>query len=352
MLRFLCLAVSLLPVALASRFQFTLSSRLEECFMEEVNARAANNKMLFRFGILEPMNYDLVDVAVKTPSQREVLSWKAEQNNFASAKVRESGLYHLCFRKLKGSSSTLRMFYSFDFISAGVRSLTLVPNVAATAMKDAPTELKYTEMALTTVEGQATKLGVMEFSLVGVSRNVLRGNTRVKLLLMVDSITNAEVVDIALALLPKPVTYPVLWETLGSYASGGYLDHVIDNAVTELGSHVAFDITEIFQDKLDRKDEFIGFSIHSDKDNDAIVSGIDHVSRDFYPQIVVEDPGLELMHEVAYFKESVFTLRGDISFIKHRERLSRDGNPTTAQALTFIVMQCCVHLCSFASFCN
>jgi hypothetical protein len=40
---------------------------------------------------------------------------------------------------------------------------------------------------------------------------------------------------------------------------------------------------------------------------------------------LLPDLGLELMHEVAFFKESVFTLRGDISFVKHRERMSRDG---------------------------
>lgn len=33
--------------------------------MEEVNARASNNKVLFRFGILEPKSYDLVDIVVR-----------------------------------------------------------------------------------------------------------------------------------------------------------------------------------------------------------------------------------------------------------------------------------------------
>ncbi|KUF94865.1 hypothetical protein AM588_10008024 [Phytophthora nicotianae] len=231
--------------------------------MEAVNARASNNKVLFRFGILEPKSYDLVDVVVKNPSQREVMAWKAEQNNFGSATVRESGLYHLCFRKLKGASSTITLFYSFDFISTGARSLTLVPNVAATVSKDAPTVPAYTQMAVTTVNAQATKMGVMEFDLVGVSR--------------------------------------------------------------KLGSHVAFDITEIFEDKLDGKTETVAFSIHAHGNGDAIVFGVHHVAEDYFPQIVVEDLGLDLMHEVAFFKESVFTLRGDISFVKHRERLSRDA---------------------------
>jgi hypothetical protein len=225
---------------------------------------------------------------VKNPSQREVLAWKAAQNNFGTATVRESGLYHLCFRKLKGASSMITLFYSFDFISTGARSLTLVPNVAATVSKDAPTVPAYTQMAITTENGQATKMGILEFDLVGVSRSLIRSNTRVKLLLTVDSITDGDKVDIALALLPSRMKYPVTWETLEGYATGGYRDHVVDNAVTELGSHVGFDITEIFDSKLDGKTETIAFSIHAHEDSDAVVFGIHHVAEDYFPQIVVE----------------------------------------------------------------
>lgn len=60
--------VSLLLLAAGahgSRFQFSLTSRTEECFLEEVNARASDNKLLFRFGILEPKAYDLLDVQVR-----------------------------------------------------------------------------------------------------------------------------------------------------------------------------------------------------------------------------------------------------------------------------------------------
>lgn len=37
------------------------------------------------------------------------------------------------------------------------------------------------------------------------------------------------------------------------------------------------------------------------------------------------DMGLEIMREVAFFKERVFTLKGDISYILQRERGSRNG---------------------------
>ncbi|CEG37716.1 conserved hypothetical protein [Plasmopara halstedii] len=315
----------LLSSTSASRFQFSLTSRTEECFMETVNARASDNKVLFRFGILEPEIYDVVDVAVKSPSQREVMTWKSEQNNFKTAVIRESGLYHLCFRKLKGASSIITLFYSFDFISTGVRSLTLIPNVTATINKDTPTISAYMQMALTTLNSEVIRMGVMEFDLVGVSQSIIRGNTRVKLLLTVDSITDEEYVDIALAMLPDRMQHPITWKTMESYATGGFRDYVIDDAATELGSHVSFDITEIFENKLNGPAETITFSIHAQENGDAVVFGTHHVSEDYFPHIVVEDLGLELMHEVAYFKESVFTLRGDISFIKHRERMSRDA---------------------------
>ncbi|RLN60008.1 hypothetical protein BBJ28_00001374 [Nothophytophthora sp. Chile5] len=273
----LVLGICVLSSAHASRFQFTLSSR------GEVNARASDNKVLFRFGIIEPKSYDFVDVTVRAVH----LSWKAEQNNFGSATVRESGLYHLCFRKRKGASSTITVFYSFDFISTGARSLTLLPNIAATVSKDAPSVPSYTQMAVSTANGEATKMGVMEFELVGVSRSIVRGNSRVKLLLTVDSVAQ-EKVDISVALLPARMRYPVTWETLDSYATGGYREHVFDNAETELGSHVAFDITELFANKLDGKTETIAFSVQAHSDSDAVVFGIHHASEDYFPQIVVE----------------------------------------------------------------
>lgn len=42
------------------------------------------------------------------------------------------------------------------------------------------------------------------------------------------------------------------------------------------------------------------------------------------------------MREVAYFKETVFTLRGDISYILHRERGSRNGTRGDCSILTCV----------------
>lgn len=37
----------------------------QECFLEEVDARASDNKILFRFGLLDPKGWDRMDVSVR-----------------------------------------------------------------------------------------------------------------------------------------------------------------------------------------------------------------------------------------------------------------------------------------------
>ncbi|CAI5725438.1 unnamed protein product [Hyaloperonospora brassicae] len=322
----LLLCLCFLSSSGASRYRFTLTSRTEECVLEEVDARASDNMVLVRFAILEAKRYDLVDVVVKSPTQREIFRWKAKQADFGSAAVRENGLYHLCFRKLKGASSTLTLFYSFDFISTGVRSLALTSTVAATVSSVGPQVPMYTHMEVTTVNGHATKMGVMEFDLSDVSHSIMHSNTHVKLLLTVDDVGNRRTVDIALTLLPSRLRYPVTWESLESHVTDGSASHVLGYDVTGFSNHVAFDITETFEAILNEKAETVAFSIHANENGGAVVIGItDRDDADHFPQIVVEDVGLDLMQELAYFQSSVFALRGDISLVRHRERLSRDA---------------------------
>ena len=292
---------------------------------------------------------------MKNPSQHEVMAWKAEQVNFGATTVRESGLYHLCFRKLKGASSKITLFYSFDFISTGSRTLTLMPSEAATVSKTEPSVLSDIQVKLETVDGQVTKMGILQFRLNNVSPSIFRDQTRVKLLLTMDTLANGEFADIVLALLPDRLQSSLTWEKLGSYATGDYNDHVYDSARMEIGSHVAYDITEIFESKINDQTETITFSIHADGNTEVDIFGKYYASQDHVPQIVVEgascfvhqseiartkevwmyvtDLGLELMHEVAYFKESVFTLRGDMLFLKHRERMSRDSTSSLLLSL-------------------
>ncbi|KAF1328032.1 Endosomal protein p24b, partial [Globisporangium splendens] len=322
-----------------ARFTFSLDTRFEECFMEEVDARTSGSKLLFRFGVIDPASYDVMDVVVKTPTLKTVQSWNRTQSNHLSTTVRESGLYHLCFRKLGGSSQDFNVFYSFDFISTGTRIyhicilntlmwhwlLTLLyPNVAATVSKSNPDETIYTAMTLTTTKGEATSLGITEFDLQGVSASLIHPNTRVQLLLSVDSVSK-EKVDIAVGIYDKQLQYPLSWNSLGNFVKGEYKERVMDNAVTEMGSHLTFDITELFASRVNAQRETLNFVFYTHEDAEASVFGMSYVTPDYYPQIVVEDLGLDLMREVAYFKETVFTLRGDITYVLHKERGSRNA---------------------------
>ncbi|KAJ0407369.1 hypothetical protein P43SY_004797 [Pythium insidiosum] len=329
-----CLAlwIALAAVALSSvkgsSFTFSLPSRLEECFIEEVDARTSDNKLLFRFGILEPELYDFMDVTIKSPTWKIVESWNRTQSNHVTAPVRESGLYHLCFKKRAGSSRDFMVYYSFDFISTGSLHVVLYPNLAATVDKATPDSSVYTSMQLMTEKGVSKRVGVIDFSLSGVSSSVLRSNTRVQLLLTVEYVSQTKV-DIAIAKYPHKVDYPLSWDSLGNYAKSEYRQYVFDNAVAELGSHLTFDVTEMVDDALNKGKSTITFTIHANEDAQATIMGMSYTTPDYYPQLAIEDMGLDLMREVAYFKEKVFTLRGEIAYIKQKERGSRNAAEST-----------------------
>lgn len=89
------------------------------------------------------------------------------------------------------------------------------PTIAATADKSDPdTPLYMGGMSLSTANGAADKIGVVEFDLASVSSSVARGNSRVQLLLSVENVEHEDV-DIAVALLPSKLKYPVTWNSLG-----------------------------------------------------------------------------------------------------------------------------------------
>ncbi|TYZ57491.1 hypothetical protein PybrP1_000368 [[Pythium] brassicae (nom. inval.)] len=290
----LVLSVAFTRLAQASRFTFSLSSRVE----------------------------------IKTQSHKVVQAWNRTQNDLITTKVRESGLYFLCFKKLGGSSTTVNVFYSFDFISTGTVNLLLYPNVAATISKKSPDETIYMAMTMATVKGVPSSLAIVEFDLQGVSSNLIRANTRVQLRLSVDGLSKDKV-DIVVGLYPGLLQYPISWNSLGSFVRGEYKNQLVNSASAEMGSHITLDITDLFSSKVNSKQETLTFVLFTEEDAEANVFGMSHTTFDYYPQIIVEDLGLELMREVAYFKESVFTLRGDIAYILHNERGSRDAADST-----------------------
>lgn len=57
---------------------------------------------------------------IKNPSLGTVVGWNSSQNDFVTASIRETGLYHICFKRLAGSSSSVDVFYAFDVVTTGV----------------------------------------------------------------------------------------------------------------------------------------------------------------------------------------------------------------------------------------
>jgi hypothetical protein len=187
--------------------------------------------------------------------------WNKTQAEHVTAPVRETGLYELCFKKRSGSSRDFTVYYSFDFISTGSPHMLLYPNSAVTLDKTASETPLYTMMQLKNVKGVATKIGLVDYSLLGVSPSVLSGNTRVQLLVTVDSVSKKRV-DISVAKYPKDVEYPISWDSMGSYAKNGeYKQHVFDSAYPQLGDHMAFDVTEIFSEAVNSGKTQLAFTV-------------------------------------------------------------------------------------------
>jgi len=89
------------------------------------------------------------------------------------------------------------------------------PTIAATVAKSDPdTPLYMGGMDLATASGKVSKVGVVEFDLSAVSPSVVRGNSRVQLLLSVQN-TAQEKIDISIAAMPSQLRYPITWSSLG-----------------------------------------------------------------------------------------------------------------------------------------
>lgn len=101
-------------------------------------------------------------------------------------------------------------------LTNGVGSISVVvrPTIAATVAKSDPdTPLYMGGMALATSNNKASKIGVVEFDLAAVSPSVVRGNSRVQLLLSVENAAQDKI-DISVAALPSQLKYPVTWSNL------------------------------------------------------------------------------------------------------------------------------------------
>ncbi|OQR83315.1 hypothetical protein ACHHYP_14846 [Achlya hypogyna] len=324
-------------VRAASSFVFDLNTPLEEeCFLENLDARSSQNKLLFRFEILEPTTYDAVDVAIRSPTGRIVESWNKTARAHSTQTVRESGLYHFCFSKLPGSSRRITISYAFDFLSVGSRVLTSYPASVTSIEKAAPAKSTYTELVAETVAGKPTKMAFLEFSLAGVSQSLVQEKTRIMLVVAVEY-TSKLAMDLTLSHVKGGLKHPMSWDSMehhvesyqvtstsSSSIDGPDQTSIVQGARAETGGDIAFDVTDLVSETLRNGGQSLAFSVQCDEDATTRLSGMVGAPVNNWPIIAYEEQGLHVMLEIAAFKSRVWDLKGQLSTILQSERSSRN----------------------------
>ncbi|KDO20150.1 hypothetical protein SPRG_13976 [Saprolegnia parasitica CBS 223.65] len=296
LLHALVLLVALMASAhAASSFIFDMDAAVEEeCFLENLDARSSQNKLLFRFEILEPTTYDAVDVAIRSPTGRIVESWNKTTRAHTSQAVRESGVYHFCFSKLPASSRRITVSYAFDFLSVGSRIMT----------------------------GKPTKMAFVEFSLAGVSKGLVGEKTRIMLSFSVEY-TSQLSMDMTLSHVKGGLKHPMSWESMEHHVES-FQASILQGARAETGGILSFDVTDLVSDTLRAGGQSLAFSVQCDEDASARLSGMVGSPVDHWPIITYEEIGLHVMVEIAAFKTRVWDLKGQLSSILQNERSSRN----------------------------
>ncbi|OQR98508.1 hypothetical protein THRCLA_06711 [Thraustotheca clavata] len=306
-----------------SSFIFDMVPALEEeCYMENLDARSSQNKLLFRFEIIEPTTYDALSVAIRSPAGRIVDSWNRTTRGHASHTVRESGLYYFCFTKLQGSSKRITVMYAFDFLSVGSRTMTNYPASIASVDQADPTNSIYTDLEAQTVQGKPTKMGFVEFSLAGTSKALIQEKTRIMLSLSVEY-TSKPSMDLTISHVKNGLEHPMSWNAMKTHIES-YQSSIIQGARAETGGVISFDVTDLVSETLKNDAQSLAFSIQCDEDATARMSGMVGAPVDLWPIITYEDIGQHVMVEIAAFKSRVWDLKGQLSSILSNERHSRN----------------------------
>ncbi|EQC35733.1 hypothetical protein SDRG_07011 [Saprolegnia diclina VS20] len=324
MLHVLVLLVAFMASAhAASSFIFDMDTAVEEeCFLENLDARSSQNKLLFRFEILEPTTYDAVDVAIRSPTGRIVESWNKTTRAHTSQAVRESGVYHFCFSKLPASSRRITVSYAFDFLSVGSRIMTSYPASITTIEKSDPTKSTYSDMIAETTAGKPTKMAFVEFSLAGVSKGLVGEKTRIMLSFSVEY-TSQLSMDMTLSHVKGGLKHPMSWESMEHHVES-FQASILQGARAETGGILSFDVTDLVSDTLRTGGQSLAFSVQCDEDASARLSGMVGSPVDHWPIITYEEIGLHVMVEIAAFKTRVWDLKGQLSSILQNERSSRN----------------------------
>lgn len=87
---------------------------------------------------------------------------------------------------------------------------------------------------------------------------------------------------------------------------------------------IYFDVTDAVAHAITEHQNKIAFLVRSTTKSKIRAYALKHTSADLWPMLIFEDIGVETMHEISYFKENMFMLRGELSYIIHKERTGRD----------------------------
>ncbi|EQC34315.1 hypothetical protein SDRG_08088 [Saprolegnia diclina VS20] len=304
-----------LAVEAGSRFLFKLDTSATtsspECYYELLDARATQNRLLFRFELVEAGTPDAVDAFIQTPTGRLAKQWTFRKAGHVAIQVRESGLYRFCFVHPGSGSSEKTVVYAFDFLLAGTRTFTVYPSRADTLGAVASS-------SLTAVRTRTDheSVGYMRFSLSGVSPSIVDLKTRVYLSL---SVKATDVSELQLATIPLSAVQHRHWQ---SHLDGVARDHVVACAA---GGSVVFDITDLATDAIKHGQATLSLAVFSPSVGTAELHSMSQVAADHWPLVTFEDVGASLWIEMLQFRQRVWDLKGKIGSIVQHERTSRNA---------------------------
>ncbi|OQR97497.1 hypothetical protein ACHHYP_10891 [Achlya hypogyna] len=283
----------LAAVDAGSRFLFTLDSSATaaspECFYELLDARATQNRLLFRFEIVDSDSLDIVDAYVQTPTGRIAESWDGSKAGHVAVQVYPGRVKTVGTESITSSALTART--------------TTVPE----------------------------SVGWMSFSFAGVSASILDEKTRVYLSL---SVKTSTVPELQLAEVAPATMTNGEWQRQISTARilGRHL------ARCEAGSMVVFDITDIASDAIKHHQAMVSVAVFSPTEGAAELYAMAQVAADHWPLVTFEDVGTTLWIEMMRFQQRVWDLKGKSGFILQHERTSRNAAESANARLMYVAV--------------
>lgn len=313
-----------------------------------MNAHTTANALFFRFHIIEPRKYDLVNVRVVSPSSKVLKTYPDTQNEHEHIPVRENGLFSFCFqRHVSAPSTKLSVYFNFEFLAVGSRSLTHYPTVSSTVSKSSPETLQSHIMELV----KDSSVGLLRFSLADISSSLIHGQTRVMLLLSAEYVSTAKTHaefnddDISVTISALEDTSSLghaNWRTLEktgvlSRLSTEHQHQQTNVGTISTGTYIEFDVTDEIADALESQDSEMAFVVFttSEEVESIKITTMAHKRSDLWPMVVFEDMGDETMIQLAIFRETLLNLRGDLTYIIQRERVSRDRKSMRSMSSVF-----------------